>query len=157
MLNNAQQYLASAPWLAILPGLMITLAVTSFNFVGDGLRDALDAPAGRCTDGRSDARPMLERVKRPRRHLLDRRRGAGAGRARRLASRCAPGETLALVGETGSGKSVTSLAIMRLTPAAAARTHHRPGAAAARDGTAHDLLGPARARDARACAATRSR
>jgi len=29
MLNNAQQYLASAPWLAIFPGLMITAAVTS--------------------------------------------------------------------------------------------------------------------------------
>jgi len=43
MLNNAQQYLTSAPWLAIVPGLAITLAVTSFNFIGDGLRDALDA------------------------------------------------------------------------------------------------------------------
>ncbi len=42
MLNNAQQYLDSAPWLAILPGVVITLAVTSFNFIGDGLRDALD-------------------------------------------------------------------------------------------------------------------
>ena len=48
MLNNAQQYLDSAPWLAIVPGVAITLAVTSFNFIGDGLRDALDA--------RSDAR-----------------------------------------------------------------------------------------------------
>ncbi len=43
MLNGAQQYLASAPWLAIIPGIAITLAVTSFNFIGDGLRDALDA------------------------------------------------------------------------------------------------------------------
>ena len=43
MLNNAQQYLDSAPWLAIVPGIAITVAVTSFNFVGDGLRDALDA------------------------------------------------------------------------------------------------------------------
>ena len=42
MLNNAQQYLVSAPWLALCPGIAITLAVTSFNFVGDGLRDALD-------------------------------------------------------------------------------------------------------------------
>ena len=42
MLNNAQIYLTSAPWLAIIPGLAITLAVTSFNFMGDGLRDALD-------------------------------------------------------------------------------------------------------------------
>ena len=42
MLNGAQKYLASAPWLAIIPGVAITIAVTSFNFIGDGLRDALD-------------------------------------------------------------------------------------------------------------------
>lgn len=42
MLNNAQSYFASAPWVAIFPGVMITVAVTSFNFLGDGLRDALD-------------------------------------------------------------------------------------------------------------------
>ncbi|WP_353146567.1 ABC transporter permease [Pollutimonas bauzanensis] len=42
MLNGAQQYLATAPWLAIVPGITITIAVTSFNFIGDGLRDALD-------------------------------------------------------------------------------------------------------------------
>ena len=42
MLNGAQQYLTQAPWLAIVPGIAITLAVTSFNFIGDGLRDALD-------------------------------------------------------------------------------------------------------------------
>jgi peptide/nickel transport system permease protein len=42
MLNNAQEYLTSAPWLALLPGALITVAVSGFNFVGDGLRDALD-------------------------------------------------------------------------------------------------------------------
>ena len=42
MLESAQSYLTSAPWLAIVPGAAITLAVTSFNFIGDGLRDALD-------------------------------------------------------------------------------------------------------------------
>lgn len=42
MLNGAQQYLSNAPWLAIIPGAAITIAVTSFNFIGDGLRDALD-------------------------------------------------------------------------------------------------------------------
>ncbi|RMC36260.1 ABC transporter permease [Paracoccus alkanivorans] len=42
MLNGAQQYLDSAPWLAIVPGITITIAVTSFNFIGDGLRDAFD-------------------------------------------------------------------------------------------------------------------
>ena len=42
MLNNAQIYLTSAPWLAIAPGIAITVAVTSFNFLGDGLRNSLD-------------------------------------------------------------------------------------------------------------------
>jgi peptide/nickel transport system permease protein len=35
-------YLETAPLFSIAPGLMITLAIVSFNFVGDGLRDALD-------------------------------------------------------------------------------------------------------------------
>ena len=42
MLTNAQGYFDTVPWLAILPGVMITLTVMSFNFLGDGLRDALD-------------------------------------------------------------------------------------------------------------------
>jgi len=42
MLTNAQEYLENAPWLALLPGGVITLAVLAFNFIGDGLRDALD-------------------------------------------------------------------------------------------------------------------
>jgi len=42
MLYGAQQYLESAPWLAIIPGVAIAIAVTSFNFIGDGMRDALD-------------------------------------------------------------------------------------------------------------------
>jgi peptide/nickel transport system permease protein len=45
MLNNAQSYFTLAPWVAIFPGLTITVAVTSFNFLGDGLRDALDPRA----------------------------------------------------------------------------------------------------------------
>ena len=42
MLTNAQAYFDTATYLAILPGMMITLTVMSFNFLGDGLRDALD-------------------------------------------------------------------------------------------------------------------
>jgi peptide/nickel transport system permease protein len=42
MLNSAQRFLTSAPWMAIWPGLAIFLTVLSFNLVGDGLRDALD-------------------------------------------------------------------------------------------------------------------
>jgi peptide/nickel transport system permease protein len=47
MLNNAQNYFRDAPWVALFPGLLITLTVASFNFIGDGLRDALDPRAGR--------------------------------------------------------------------------------------------------------------
>lgn len=42
MLTKAQSYFGDAPWVALFPGIMITLTVTGFNFVGDGLRDALD-------------------------------------------------------------------------------------------------------------------
>lgn len=42
MLTNAQGYFDTVPFLAILPGVMITFTVMSFNFLGDGLRDALD-------------------------------------------------------------------------------------------------------------------
>lgn len=35
-------YFTKAPWMAIFPGLFITLAVFGFNMLGDGLRDALD-------------------------------------------------------------------------------------------------------------------
>jgi peptide/nickel transport system permease protein len=42
LLDNAQEHLAEYPWLAIFPGLMIFLTIISINFIGDGLRDALD-------------------------------------------------------------------------------------------------------------------
>ena len=42
MLYDAQNYLVSAPHMAIFPGLAIFLTVLSINYVGDGLRDALD-------------------------------------------------------------------------------------------------------------------
>ncbi|WP_220805685.1 ABC transporter permease [Achromobacter sp. UMC46] len=42
MLNNAQIYLTSAPWLAIVPGIAIALTVTSVNFIGEGLRNILE-------------------------------------------------------------------------------------------------------------------
>lgn len=44
MLQDAQSHaiLEGTPWLWIAPGLMIALAVLSINFIGDGLRDALD-------------------------------------------------------------------------------------------------------------------
>jgi peptide/nickel transport system permease protein len=42
MLNEAQTFMGTSPWLAIFPGCAIALAVLGFNLLGDGLRDALD-------------------------------------------------------------------------------------------------------------------
>ncbi len=42
MLKNAQTQMTRAPWTAIFPGLMIFITVIAINFIGDGLRDALD-------------------------------------------------------------------------------------------------------------------
>ena len=46
LLSGGNAYLLQAPWLSIFPGLAITLAVLSFNLLGDGLRDALDVSGG---------------------------------------------------------------------------------------------------------------
>ena len=42
MLQNAQSDMFLAPWKAVLPGFFIFATSLSFNFMGDGLRDALD-------------------------------------------------------------------------------------------------------------------
>jgi peptide/nickel transport system permease protein len=42
MLDGAYQYLETAPWLWFFPGTLILVTVLGINFVGDGLRDALD-------------------------------------------------------------------------------------------------------------------
>jgi peptide/nickel transport system permease protein len=42
LLFNAQSYIWNNPWIAIFPGVFIFLTLLSLNFVGDGLRDALD-------------------------------------------------------------------------------------------------------------------
>jgi peptide/nickel transport system permease protein len=42
MLANAQANMAIAPWAAVFPGLCILVTVLAINYLGDGLRDALD-------------------------------------------------------------------------------------------------------------------
>ncbi len=42
MLQNAQRFLRTAPEVAVYPGALISITVIAINFVGDGLRDALD-------------------------------------------------------------------------------------------------------------------
>jgi peptide/nickel transport system permease protein len=42
MLNEGRAFLRTAPHISTLPGLAIMITVLGFNFLGDGLRDALD-------------------------------------------------------------------------------------------------------------------
>jgi peptide/nickel transport system permease protein len=49
MLTGAQELLQDAPMQAVWPGLMIFLTVIAFNFLGDGLQDALDPRSERRT------------------------------------------------------------------------------------------------------------
>ena len=42
MLQDSQSTMASRPWLTIFPGMAILITVLGINFLGDGLRDALD-------------------------------------------------------------------------------------------------------------------
>jgi len=42
MLRSEYKYFTTAPWGSLFPGLAIFLLVLAFNFLGDGLRDALD-------------------------------------------------------------------------------------------------------------------
>jgi peptide/nickel transport system permease protein len=43
MVSSYQDYLITAPWLPVIPGLIIALGVVGFSLLGDGIRDALEA------------------------------------------------------------------------------------------------------------------
>jgi peptide/nickel transport system permease protein len=51
MIGEGQNYIYDAWWMVAVPGFMLTALVMAFNFVGDGLRDALDPT----TVGRKEA------------------------------------------------------------------------------------------------------
>ena len=40
--NDGRRFMELAPWLAIWPGLALTIVVYSLNMLGDALRDLLD-------------------------------------------------------------------------------------------------------------------
>jgi len=42
MIKDAREFMSQSPWLAVFPGLALSLTVLGFNLFGDGLRDVLD-------------------------------------------------------------------------------------------------------------------
>ncbi len=126
MLGEARAALITNPHTSIVPGAMILVIVMAINLLGDGVRDALDprlksgalsrpmpatlvdrpAPAAAPqTDGVLELQGLKTEFR-----LRDRTYKAVGG----VDLHVAPGECLGIIGESGSGKSVTALSVMGL-------------------------------------------
>lgn len=42
MISDGREYLSTSPWVVVVPGIALMIAVLAFNFLGDGVRDVLD-------------------------------------------------------------------------------------------------------------------
>jgi peptide/nickel transport system permease protein len=141
MLNDAYQTIYVNPWNVFYPGFAIALTVLGFNAVGDGLRDAFGIDKGGVygskvsmgitsvfLPGRLRGRPSrVEQPARIRNHdavLLDvsdltievQSGSKWLTAVDRVSFKVARGEVLGIVGESGAGKTLTSLSVMRLLP-----------------------------------------
>ena len=105
-------FFEQGPYLVIIPGLAILLTVLSFNVLGDG-DPRLPRPGDRT---RRRDRRAAARGPRARRRVRHRTRDGPV--VHDVSFDVAAGEVVGLVGESGCGKSVTSLAIMGLIPTA---------------------------------------
>ena len=146
MLQEGFQFINSAPWAVIFPGIAIMLTVLAFNLVADGLRDSLgrERPAGSgLVGGEGSARrgrlarlgltgrgeavsptmvvpsSALLEVNSLRIEFLTRQEWLPVMEDATFSVQ--RGKTLGLVGESGSGKTVSALAVMGLLPAAVSR------------------------------------
>ncbi len=143
MLQEGFQFINTAPWALVFPGLAIMLTVLAFNLVADGLRDALGrerprgsspvsgereswrGPMARARRAGRPEEPALTTEPRPDAALLEvdnlriefLTRGTWLPVMEEANFSVPRGKTLGLVGESGSGKTVSALAVMGLLPA----------------------------------------
>ncbi len=135
MLSVAQGFVYQHPFLAVPPGLMIMFSVLAFNLLGDGLRDAWarvdhqGEPTGAAkrrmgsaqqqdTESRAQSRDAADNAALLQVQNLEVRFPAPRGGELAVVSEVGfsvpAGKTVGLVGESGCGKSVTSMAVMGL-------------------------------------------
>ena len=102
-------------WLIVFPGMAIFLTVLAYNLIGEGLQEATDPRLRERQESESHVpeHAVSTDPKTCKTYLLHRRRRRQGGR-RCLAARFPSGKTLGLVGESGCGKSVTAMSIIRL-------------------------------------------
>lgn len=127
MLGQGRAQMFSAPYVSLVPGIMIFLLVMSFNLLGDGIRDLLDprlksgvllsawpiTAVSRSTipPATQGSQALLEVVD----LQVSFRSGTQAKAAvKGISFHVKAGECLGLIGESGSGKSVTALSVMGL-------------------------------------------
>ena len=126
MLGEARSALISNPHTSIVPGVMILVIVMSINLLGDGVRDALDPRLKSGALSRPMAATMVKRDTpvpasggrwllevqelQTQFHVKNRVYRAVGG----VSLHVEKGECLGIIGESGSGKSVTALSVMGL-------------------------------------------
>ncbi|HEV7437700.1 MAG TPA: ABC transporter permease subunit, partial [Pseudorhizobium sp.] len=127
MLGEGRAQLFTAPHVSVVPGVMIFLIVISLNVLGDGIRDVLDPRLRSGALLRPGPRTAVhpERTS-PKNGNLNAvlnvealetgfiRNGRYTAAVKEISLHLNPGECLGLIGESGSGKSVTALSIMGL-------------------------------------------
>ncbi|MEM7221843.1 MAG: dipeptide/oligopeptide/nickel ABC transporter permease/ATP-binding protein [Pseudomonadota bacterium] len=131
MLGEGRRQLFTAPYVSVIPGLMIFVLVMSINLIGDGVRDVLDPRLKSGAMGRPSARTDVAADRAGLSPEAD--NSTSVLRIRGLATEFAIGtevyravggvdleleaeECLGLVGESGSGKSVTAMSLLGLVP-----------------------------------------
>ncbi len=128
MLGEGRKLLFNAPFVSVIPGLMIFALVMSINLIGDGVRDVLDPrlrsgalarPSARTRVDRREVPPMPEQGSGDALGVIDLktefRVGASVYRAvGGVSLDLKDKECLGLVGESGSGKSVTAMSVLGL-------------------------------------------
>ena len=129
MISESENYIFSAWWYPVFPGIAIIVTVVAFNLLGDGLRDVLD-PTARTWQSKLEKKPVsrkqLEKTVEPpngdtilavRDLSVDYHSYEGTVQAvRDVTFDIGKGEAYGLIGESGSGKSTVAFDVIGLLP-----------------------------------------
>jgi peptide/nickel transport system permease protein len=134
MVSEASTVIQQQPWLLVPSGTLIALTILAFGLLGDAVRDTIVVGEGglpnrnartRVDAAHADGDAELDRASHRRSDALLRVRNLSVALAGtpsdvlivdRVSFDVLPGETVGIVGESGCGKSVMALAVLRLLP-----------------------------------------